>query len=181
MENLLARTVIVQDMDAAILMSQKYSRRFKIVTLDGQVMNAGGSMTGGSVNKDAGILSRANELEKLTAQEEKLRKDAVVLEGNFQEAQRQCDQVEFQLAAARDQLREAEDQVLRLQGQEKQYEILLNAILEAESASQREKESLQERDRSDRERYAAQNAKIQVYQQEVLCPLRDGFPLPVCD
>ena len=84
-ENLLARTVIVQDMDAAILMSQKYSRRFKIVTLDGQVMNAGGSMTGGSVNKDAGILSRANELEKLTAQEEKLRKDAVVLEGNFQE------------------------------------------------------------------------------------------------
>ena len=166
-ENLLARTVIVQDMDAAIQMSQKYSRRFKIVTLDGQVMNAGGSMTGGSVNKDAGILSRANELEKLTAQEEKLRKDAVVMEGNFQEAQRQCDQVEFQLTAARDQLREAEDQVLRLQGQEKQYEILLNALLEAEGSARREKESLQERDSSDRERYAAQNAKIQVYSQQL--------------
>ena len=57
-ENLLGRTVIVQDMDAAINMSQKYRGRFKIVTLDGQVMNPGGSMTGGSVNKDAGILSR---------------------------------------------------------------------------------------------------------------------------
>ena len=166
-ENLLARTVIAQDLDAAINMSQKYRSRFKIVTLDGQVMNAGGSMTGGSVNKDAGILSRANELEKLTAQEEKLRKDAVVMEGNLQEAQRQCDQVEFQIAAARDQLREAEDQVLRLQGIEKQFEILLNAVLEAESSAQREKDALKERDQSDRERYAAQNAKIQVYQQQL--------------
>lgn len=56
-ENLLGRTVIVSDMDAAIAMSQKYRGRFKIVTLDGQVMNPGGSMTGGSVNKEAGILS----------------------------------------------------------------------------------------------------------------------------
>ena len=166
-ENLLARTVIAQDLDAAIQMAQKYRSRFKIVTLDGQVMNAGGSMTGGSVNKDAGILSRANELEKLTAQEEKLRKDAVVMEGNFQEAQRQCDQVEFQMAASRDQLREAEDQVLRLQGLEKQYEILLNAVQEAESAALRERDALKDREQSDRERYAAQNAKIQVYTQQL--------------
>ena len=162
-ENLLARTVIVSDMDAAIQMSQKYRNRFKIVTLDGQVMNPGGSMTGGSVNKDAGILSRANELEKLTAQEKKLQQDRSVMEAELQEAQRQCDQVEFQINTARDQLREAEDQVLRLQGQEKQYEVLLNAILEAEASAQREKDALKDRDHSDKERYAAQQAKIQVY------------------
>ena len=166
-ENLLGRTVIVSDMDAAIFMSQKYKNRFKIVTLDGQVMNPGGSMTGGSVNKDAGILSRANELEKLTAQEKKLQQDRMLAEGELQEAQRLCDQVEFQMAAARDQLREAEDQVLRLQGQEKQYEILVQAIVEAESSAQREKDSLATRDRSDRERYAAQQAKIQVYTQQL--------------
>ena len=166
-ENLLARTVIVSDMDAAINMSQKYRNRFKIVTLDGQVMNPGGSMTGGSVNKDAGILSRANELEKLTAQEKKLQQDKLVMEADLQEAQRQCDQVTFQINTARDQLREAEDQVLRLQGEEKQYEILLNAIMEAEASAQREKDALKDRDRSDRERYAAQQAKIQVYSQQL--------------
>ena len=166
-DNLLARTVIVQDMDAAIHMSQKYRSRFKIVTLDGQVMNPGGSMTGGSVNKDAGILSRANELEKLTQQEKKLQQDRLITEADLQEAQRQCDQVEFQMGTARDQLREAEDQVLRLQGLEKQYEILLNAIVEAEASAQREKDALSERDRSDRERYAAQQAKIQVYTQQL--------------
>ena len=166
-DNLLGRTVIVQDMDAAIHMSQKYRSRFKIVTLDGQVMNPGGSMTGGSVNKDAGILSRANELEKLSLQERKMQEERQILEADLTEARRQCDQVEFQISAAKDQLREAEDQVLRLEGMEKQHEILLNAIVEAENSARREREALNERNRTDRERYSAQQAKIQVYSREL--------------
>ena len=162
-ENLLGRIVIVQDMDAGIAMANKFSHRFKIVTLDGQVLNAGGSMTGGSVNKDAGILSRANELEKLTAEEKRLQKKQAELEAELQEAQRAADQVEFQITAAGDQLREAEDQVLRLQGQEKQHEILLQAIEDAMESAQRELDSLDARNRNDRERFASQQAKIQVY------------------
>ena len=166
-DNLLGRTVIVQDMDAAIAMSQKYRSRFKIVTLDGQVMNAGGSMTGGSFNKDAGILSRANELEKLTRQEARLQQDKLTAEAEQTEAKRLYDQVAFQLSTARDQLREAEDQVLRLQGQEKQYQIMADAIAEAENAARAERDALQQRSQTDRERYASQQAKIQVYTQQL--------------
>ena len=166
-DNLLGRTVIVQDMDAAIAMSQKYRSRFKIVTLDGQVMNAGGSMTGGSFNKDAGILSRANELEKLTQKEARLQQDKLTAEAEQTEAKRLYDQVEFQLSAARDQLREAEDRVLRLQGQEKQYQIMADAIAEAENAARTERDSLVQRSQTDRERYASQQAKIQVYTQQL--------------
>ena len=46
--NLLGRTVVVEDMDCGIAIARKYSNRFRIVTLDGQVLNRGGSMTGGS-------------------------------------------------------------------------------------------------------------------------------------
>jgi len=166
-EYLLGRTVLVQDMDCAISMAGKYGHRFKIVTLDGQVMNPGGSMSGGSVNKESGILSRANELEKLTAQEKQLQTDAADTETKLQEAQRQMDQVEFQLSTARDQLREAQDQVLRLQGQEKQYEILLQAVTDAIGAAQREMDALQQRNHSDRERFAANQGKIQVYTAEL--------------
>ena len=165
--NLLGRTVIVEDLDGAIAMARQFKNRFRIVTLDGQVMNSGGSMTGGSVNRDAGLLSRANELEKLTAQEKLLASQRQEEEARLQEYQRQFDQVEYQLGTARDQLRAAEDQVLRLQGQEKQYEVLRNAILEAENAARRERDSLRERDRSDAERLAAQKAKIQVYEREL--------------
>jgi len=166
-ENLLGRTVIAQDIDAAIAIARKYSNRFKIVTLDGQVMNPGGSMTGGSVNKDAGILSRANELEKLTAQEKDLQTRLLALEAEAQEAQRLVDQVTFQMNAAADQLRSAEDEVLRLQGQEKQHEILCGALEDALASAQREYDALLARQRTDRDRYSAQQAKIQVFSAQL--------------
>ncbi len=166
-EYLLARTVIVQDIDAAIMMANKYSNRFKIVTLDGQVMNPGGSMTGGSVNREAGILSRANELEKLTAQEKELEQKKLVTEAELQEVQRGVDQVQFQLDTAREQLREAQDQVLRLQGQEKQHEILWQAIADAVAAAKKERAALSQRESDDKARYAAQQAKIQIYTEQL--------------
>ncbi len=167
-ENLLGRTVIAQDIDAAIMMADRYRNRFKIVTLDGQVMNPGGSMTGGSVNKEAGILSRANELEKLTAQEKELEQKKQTMELELQEVQRSVDQVQFQLDTAKDQLRQAEDAVLRLQGQEKQHEVMVQAITDAFASAKRERDSLRQREADDKARYAAQEAKIQVYSQQLM-------------
>ena len=166
-EYLLGRTVIVRSLDDAIEMSRKYGQRFRIVTLDGQVMNAGGSMTGGSVNKESGMLSRANELEKLAAEEKKLTDKKLLLENDLTEAQRSLDQVQFQITAAQDQLREAEDAVLRLQGQEKQHEIWLTAITETAEAARAELDSLKKRMGADRERHAAQQAKIQVFSAQL--------------
>ena len=162
-ENLLGRIVIVEDMDAAIAMARTYQNRFKIVTLDGQVVNPGGSMTGGSMNKDAGILSRANELEKLTARQKTLQDKLAALEKDLQEAQRGVDEVEYQRSTAAEQLRAAQDSVLTLQGQEKQYAILLQAILDARENAGAERASLEKRRSADRERLAAQKAKLQLY------------------
>ena len=162
-ENLLGRIVIVEDMDAAIAMARTYQNRFKIVTLDGQVVNPGGSMTGGSMNKDAGILSRANELEKLTARQKTLQDKLAALEKDLQEAQRGVDEVEYQRSTAAEQLRAAQDSVLTLQGQEKQYAILLQAILDARENAGVERASLEKRRSADRERLAAQKAKLQLY------------------
>ena len=87
--NLLGRTVIAEDMDAAIAMARKYGHRFKIVTLDGQVLNPGGSMTGGSVSRSAGILSRANELERLQTQSEGLQAQRAEAQRAVEEARRE--------------------------------------------------------------------------------------------
>jgi len=162
-ENKLGRTVIAENMDFAVAIANQYGRRFKIVTLDGQVINAGGSMTGGSVNKEAGILSRANDVEKLTRRQETLERKKGICEVELQEAQRSVDQVEYEMNTAREQLRGAEDQVLRLQGLEKQHEIMVQAIEDAMGSARREKEALDSREKVDRERYGSQQAKIQVF------------------
>ena len=66
-ENLLGRTLVAETLSDAVAMSRKNGGRLRIVTLDGQLINAGGSMTGGSAAKNAGILSRRAELERLQA------------------------------------------------------------------------------------------------------------------
>ena len=71
--NLLGRTIVVETLADAVRISKAGNDRYRIVTLDGQMVNVGGSMTGGSAAKGTGILSRANELEKLRLQREDLR------------------------------------------------------------------------------------------------------------
>ena len=63
---LLGRTIIAETLDHAMEIAKRSSHRYKVVTLDGQVINAGGSMTGGFTAKSSGLLSRKSEIEKLT-------------------------------------------------------------------------------------------------------------------
>ncbi len=159
----LGRTVVVENIDNAIAMAKRYNNRFKIVTLDGQVMNPGGSMTGGSVNREAGVLSRANELEKLSQQEKQLGEKLETLEAEFQEARRLADQVEFQLATAKEQLAEAEKLVLTKEGLEKQHLIWLQALQEAAASAQREQDALSARLQREREQYTALQTQQRIY------------------
>ncbi len=110
--NLLGRIVIAKDMDKAMAIARKFGHRFRIVTLDGQVLNAGGSMTGGSVSRSAGILSRANELEVLNSQKDGLSEDLKAAAAELATAQRELTAANYELDTATAQLREAEDAVL---------------------------------------------------------------------
>ncbi len=166
-ENLLGRIVITRDLDSAVAIAGRYGNRFKVVSLDGQVVNPGGSMTGGSGSKEAGMLSRANKLEKLLSQQSKLQQTQQELELAYQEAKRSADQVQFQLETAREQLAEGEKQVLTLEGREKQHEIWLQAIEEAVSAAQKEKDALMERHIADRERSAALQAQLKILESQL--------------
>ena len=71
--NLLGRTVLVEDMDAAISLAKANKYAFRIVTLKGDVINPSGAMTGGSVaQKTVNILGRAREIEELDKDLKKL-------------------------------------------------------------------------------------------------------------
>ena len=63
--SLLGRTAVADDIDSAAMIAKKFGYKFRIVTLDGQVVNAGGSFTGGSAVHSAGVFSRKNELDSI--------------------------------------------------------------------------------------------------------------------
>ena len=164
--NLLGRTVVVEDMDCGIAIARKYSNRFRIVTLDGQVLNRGGSMTGGSVSRSAGILSRANELKELTARREALTEklDAALREAD--EAKRDLNAAQYELDVAREQQRGAEDAVLRLTGEKKQYDMLLESLRTRESDIAAELESITARAEELKKAAAAREEEIKKHEAE---------------
>ena len=164
--NLLGRTVVVEDMDCGIAIARKYSNRFRIVTLDGQVLNRGGSMTGGSVSRSAGILSRANELKELTAWREALTEklDAALREAD--EAKRDLNAAQYELDVAREQQRGAEDAVLRLTGEKKQYDMLLESLRTRESDIAAELESITARTEELKKAAAAREEEIKKHEAE---------------
>ena len=164
--NLLGRTVVVEDMDCGIAIARKYGSRFRIVTLDGQVLNRGGSMTGGSVSRSAGILSRANELKELTARREALTEklDAALREAD--EAKRDLNAAQYELDVAREQQRGAEDAVLRLTGEKKQYDMLLESLRARESDIAAELESITARTEELKKAAAAREEEIKKHEAE---------------
>ncbi len=127
-QNLLGRTVVVEDLDSGIAMARKFGARFRIVTLDGQVMNRGGSMTGGSVSRSAGILSRANELERLQGQLSRLRERLQAARRAQEESEREQKAAQYELEVAEGQKRQAEDAVLKLETEQQHYRILLESL-----------------------------------------------------
>ena len=148
-ENLLGATVVVEDLDCGIQMAKRHDNRFRIVTLDGQVINAGGSMTGGSVSRNAGILSRSGELEQLHKKLKKIQsqlQDATLL---AESANRELQKAQYELEVARDQQRQANDRVLTLEGRKNHYDMLIESLKQQQESLHIQKENLQKRSTDD--------------------------------
>ena len=165
-ENLLGRTVIAEDLDYGIAMARKYQNAFRIVTLDGQVINRGGSMTGGSVSRGSGVLSRAAELEKLSGRSDAMQEALSAAQAEEEAAQRELSAAQYELETAEGQRRQAEDEVLRLEGTRRHFEILLSSLRESLDNLTGELESLNGR-LADNARRGAE-AQAQVAEQETL-------------
>lgn len=148
-ENLLGATVVVEDLDCGIQMAKRHDNRFRIVTLDGQVINAGGSMTGGSVSRNAGILSRSGELEQLHKKLKKIQsqlQDATLL---AESANRELQKAQYELEVAWDQQRQANDRVLTLEGRKNHYDMLIESLEQQQESLRIQKENLQKRSTDD--------------------------------
>ena len=98
--NLLGRTVVAESLNDAVRMSKNSGNRLRIVTLDGQMIHAGGSMTGGSSAKNSGFLSRANELEKLKKQRARLAESEKSCADQLEKAKSGLAAVRYQLDMA---------------------------------------------------------------------------------
>ena len=135
---LLGRTVVAEDMDYAVSMARRHKYKFRIVTLDGQVINAGGSLTGGSTVKGAGLLSRRTEIDRLKKAAADEMKKLESAKEQFRQLQRDAASVEAQLTGARGELTTAQEDKIRLEGEVRrlQEQAAQNATAAKEAADE---------------------------------------------
>jgi len=143
--NLLGRVVIAENMDAAIAIARNYRHKFRIVTLDGQVLNAGGSMTGGAVSRSAGVLTRSNELERLQSQQEDLKGQVAAAGEALETAVRELTAASYEMETAAAQQRSLEDTILTMEERVSRLDGALADLRRSEANLQEELEELQQR------------------------------------
>ena len=180
-ENLLGRTVIAEAMTDAIRISKNNGNRLRIVTLDGQLINAGGSMTGGSSAKGTGIISRANELEKLRKQREKLAENEKSYTQQLERAKTDLAAVRYQLDMKLEEQAEIKSRLSSLEAEKRavessaaQLKLLLESLTgdsqarrEAVEAYQRKIDSFNERLKEKEAEIAAINEKAKAIKNEI--------------
>lgn len=132
LQNLLGKIVIAEDLNSAVSIAKKYSYRFKVVTLDGQVVNAGGSLTGGSLNKRTGLLSRASEIEKYRKEAKALADKADELKEQYSNSQQEFAKYEADILGTRGDLSTEQQELIRLRTEYKacqnEYDSLVSSI-----------------------------------------------------
>lgn len=125
---LLGLTAIVDDIDTAAFLSKKYGARFRIVTLDGQVVNAGGSFTGGSRGNGAGIISRKQERSALYTEVIELRKKLSEKNEAFRQYQAEAAKFAVEIEGMEDELKALDAQEISSRAELSKYAMLIEQL-----------------------------------------------------
>ena len=145
-DSLLGRTAVAEDIDMAAVIARKYGYRFRIVTLDGQIVNAGGSFTGGSAAHSAGVFSRKNELEQIDRDIETLKKSSEQSAEAVSKLALECEQLRSQAQQIKGEAEEVNEDRIKFRSELVRIEALAKqSQLQSEEFSKRYEQLIEKR------------------------------------
>lgn len=156
---LLGRTIVVRDLDVAVEVAKSTGSRYKVVTLDGDVITPGGAMTGGSsAQKGGGLLARRRQLEALTGEVkqlevevagaktamEEVRERAAALAARDESLQAEIHNLQLGLLAKEKDLQAAKEKIKRLEEELKSIRAAREALQSDDEAGLARREKLEQ-------------------------------------
>ena len=156
--NLLGRIVVVENIDEAARAARSLGYRNRVVTVDGQVVNAGGSFTGGSASRSAGFFSRRQEIAELKTKLETLAQNRQKAEENAARWKAETDKLSAELTAVQSETVTAKGDAIRAEMEAKRLAAALEAAEAAEAQRTAETEALTGQIAAETETAAAQTA-----------------------
>lgn len=126
--SLLGRIVIADDLNCAVAIANKYSYRFKVVTLDGQVVNAGGSLTGGSLGKKSGLLTRTAEIAEIRKQAQLLTEQSQKVVAELKKSEEEYSFLEGTILASQGDLSLENSNLARIEAEYRACQNEINSV-----------------------------------------------------
>lgn len=165
--SLLGRIVIAEDIDLAANIAKKYGYKFRIVTLDGQVINAGGSFTGGSTAKSSGVLTRKNDIERLNAERSQLAEKLTDVKQSCEKLQAETDKLGFDIAAARDELNTVNADKIRFESELKRIEAMFAQNVEQRRSAEQNASKLADKLKETEQFISEASLKLEETEKEI--------------
>ena len=137
-DSLLGRIAVAEDLDSAASIAKRTGYRLRVVSLDGQVVNAGGSLTGGSKGRNSGLLNRASEIQRVREKAAVLEEKAKAAQQEYRQRQEELSACEGELEAARGEFSSAQEELIRITSESARVSRELEQL--AENAANLERE-----------------------------------------
>lgn len=139
--SLLGRIVIAENIDLATNIAKKYGYKFRIITLDGQVINAGGSFTGGSTSRSTGMLTRKNEIAAIENNAKRIEAKNQILKDRLASLSAEVEKLGYDVEGEREEIQSMEADKIRFEGELKNSELLLSQLITREGELNKARES----------------------------------------
>ena len=142
--NLLGRIVVAQDLDSASEIAKKTDYRIRVVTMDGQVVNAGGSYTGGFTARSAGTFSRRNEMERLRDRLEQYKQELSVKQPELEKIKTETAKLDAEQTVLSSEIINLSTDRVRMESESDHIEYEADNASRAVTAAEHEIETLSE-------------------------------------
>lgn len=128
--SLLGRIAVAENIDLAANIAKKFGYKFRVITLDGQVVNAGGSFTGGSVSKSAGVLSRRNEINRLDSEIAKAKNEYDLVKTKLNSLSAEVEKLGYDVEGEKDVISELENDKVRFNAESRRIQAAVDSYNE---------------------------------------------------
>ena len=159
--SLLGRIVVAEDLDSAVAIAKKFNYKYKIVSLDGQVVNAGGSMTGGSLSKHTGLLSRGEEINTLKQKIVKLNEKLELKNAELKNAESSLEGVNKDIANIEAELKTANEDLIRVLGEMRRVDELISTNKNNVEGLQKELEDCATREETNKQAISLSESAVE--------------------
>ncbi|NFN79209.1 chromosome segregation protein SMC [Clostridium botulinum] len=118
LDHVLGRTIIAKDMNSALQIAKKGNYRYKIVTLEGEVISPGGALTGGSIYaKHSNVLGRKREIEEILLKSDTTKKSCIIVEKEILAIREDAKKLDEEILNKRDEVHYKNIEITKKQGE----------------------------------------------------------------